>query len=54
MSHNAKNPANHQAQVHDDRAARPGLDSLAPDDNSHLASPVPTHRPARSLPPLAA
>ncbi|WJD48298.1 MULTISPECIES: catalase HPII [unclassified Enterobacter] len=42
MSHSDSHPKNHHAPVHDDRAARPGLDSLAPEDNSHQADPLPT------------
>ncbi|MEL5952805.1 catalase HPII, partial [Klebsiella pneumoniae] len=42
MSHNEKNPHPHQSPVHDPREAKPGLDSLAPDDGSHRPVPEPT------------
>ncbi|WP_314418645.1 catalase HPII [Pseudescherichia vulneris] len=42
MSHNEKNPHGHQSPVHDPSESRPGLDSLAPDDNSHRPDPRPT------------
>ncbi|MCS2162881.1 catalase HPII [Scandinavium sp. H11S7] len=38
---NNKNPP-HQSPVHDATESQPGLDSLAPDDNSHRSSPHPT------------
>ena len=38
MSNNDEHPRNHQSPVHDDREAKPGLDSLAPEDNSHRPS----------------
>ncbi|XTZ36788.1 catalase HPII [Salmonella enterica] len=42
MSHNEKNPPSHPSPVHDTDESRPGLDSLAPEDNSHLPSPHPS------------
>lgn len=42
MSQNDKTHHPQQSPVHDENEAKPGLDSLAPDDGSHLASPVPT------------
>lgn len=42
MSHNEKNPHPHQSPVHDPREAKPGLDSLAPDNESYRPVPEPT------------
>ncbi|WP_333849997.1 catalase HPII [Leclercia sp.] len=42
MSQNDKTHHPQQSPVHDENEAKPGLDSLAPDDGSHRASPVPT------------
>ncbi len=42
MSPNEKCPHPHHSPVHDANEARPGLDSLAPEDNSHKPSPHPT------------
>lgn len=42
MSDNQKNPHFHPSPVHDADESRPGLDSLAPEDNSHRPTPEPT------------
>lgn len=42
MSKKQESKKNHQSPVHDEAEAKPGLGSLAPADNSHLASPHPT------------
>ena len=39
--HNEKNPHQHQSPLHDSSEAKPGMDSLAPEDGSH--------RPAKNL-----
>lgn len=33
--HNEKNPHQHQSPLHDSSEAKPGMDSLAPEDGSH-------------------
>lgn len=48
--HNEKNPHQHQSPLHDSSEAKPGMDSLAPEDGSHrpAAEPTPpviTYRP---------
>jgi catalase len=42
MLRNEKKPQPHQSPVHDATESKPGLDSLAPEDNSHRPSPHPT------------
>ncbi|MFG6655589.1 catalase HPII [Scandinavium sp. M-37] len=42
MSKKQEPKKNHNSPVHDEAEAKPGLGSLAPADNSHLASPHPT------------
>lgn len=42
MSNESNKAPNHKAPVHDAREARPGLDSLAPEDGSHRPSAAPT------------
>lgn len=42
MSHNEKDQHPRQSPVHDPRESKPGLDSLAPEDNSHRPSPEPS------------
>lgn len=44
--HNEKNPHQHQSPLHDSSEAKPGMDSLAPEDGSH--------RPAAELTPPGA
>ena len=34
--HNEKNPHQHQSPLHDSSEAKPGMDSLAPEDGSCL------------------
>jgi len=42
MSQNDKTHKPEQSPLHDASEAKPGMDSLAPADGSHRASPVPT------------
>ncbi len=49
MSHNEKDQHPRQSPVHDPRESQPGLDSLAPEDNSHRPSLSPAP-PANSPP----
>lgn len=42
---NEKNPHQHQSPLHDSSEAKPGMDSLAPEDGSHRPAAEPT--PAR-------
>ncbi len=40
--HNEKNPHQHQSPLHDSSEAKPGMDSLAPEDGSHRPAAEPT------------
>ncbi|HGY7891790.1 TPA: catalase HPII, partial [Escherichia coli] len=40
--HNEKNPHQHQSPLHDSSEAKPGMDSLAPEDGSHRPTAEPT------------
>lgn len=40
--HNEKNPHQHQSPLHDSSEAKPGMDSLAPEDGSHRPATEPT------------
>lgn len=42
--HNEKNPHQHQSPLHDSSEAKPGMDSLAPEDGSHRPAAEPTPR----------
>lgn len=42
MSDKPHNPKSHQSPVHDDRAAKPGLGALAPEDQDWQPTPHPT------------
>ncbi len=48
--HNEKNPHQHQSPLHDSSEAKPGMDSLAPEDGSHRPATEPTP-PVHNLPP---
>lgn len=48
--HNEKNPHQHQSPLHDSSEAKPGMDSLAPEDGSHRPAAEPTP-PVHNLPP---
>lgn len=39
---NEKNPHQHQSPLHDSSEAKPGMDSLAPEDGSHRPAAEPT------------
>ena len=51
--HNEKNPHQHQSPLHDSSEAKPGMDSLAPEDGSHRPAAEPTPQ-VHNLPPLGA
>ncbi len=51
--HNEKNPHQHQSPLHDSSEAKPGMDSLAPEDGSHRPATEPTP-PVHNLPPRGA
>ena len=48
--HNEKNPHQHQSPLHDSSEAKPGMDSLAPEDGSS-SSGTDQHRRVHNLPP---
>lgn len=48
--HNEKNPHQHQSPLHDSSEAKPGMDSLAPEDGSHRPAAELTP-PVHNLPP---
>ncbi len=51
--HNEKNPHQHQSPLHDSSEAKPGMDSLAPEDGS-IVQRLNQHRPVHNLPPQGA
>ncbi len=51
--HNEKNPHQHQSPLHDSSEAKPGMDSLAPED-ALIVQRLNQHRQVHNLPPQGA